>query len=177
MIVIKGTKRINSDLRWVMVTLDVDGEPCHYIDAAPYTLPVYDSEGVIIGSTPVDPKTWVESREDEYRHAVRLSQYGSPQLEVRFNEHKWEALDRWIAEHPEVQKKAWDQPLPEDTDETDLFKSAALDRINISQLRSMTFTQVDTYISNIANLADAKAALQKIAEVVLALVKYQLKEG
>jgi len=161
-----GTKRIDDDKRWAYVLVDVDGVPHKLIDVAPMG---------------VDLQAWVDLKQDQYEFNILNATHQHPDPEVLFvpneDSSRVAQIRAWIAAHPEIVKTKWDTVFPENTDETESFKSAALDRINLSQLKTMTFENLDTYISNIANLADAKAALQKIAEVVLALVKYQLKEG
>lgn len=45
--------------------------------------------------------------------------------------------------------------------------------IRLSNIASMTYAQLDTYIdNNVTNLAEAKTYLKKLSEVVLAILKY-----
>ena len=46
--------------------------------------------------------------------------------------------------------------------------------IGLSDIASMTYAQLDTYIdNNVTNLAEAKTYLKKLSKVVLAMLKYQ----
>ena len=46
--------------------------------------------------------------------------------------------------------------------------------INLSEISSLTYNQLDTYIeNNVTDLASAKIYLKKLSKVVLAMLKYQ----
>ena len=60
-----------------------------------------------------------------------------------------------------------------DPSEIETDYKAATEALKLSDLLTLTYAQLDTYIeNNVSNLAEAKAYLKKLSKVVLAIVKY-----